>query len=82
MSVIAPRAVDLSDPVALHEAIERDRQHAEMVADALARIACLNQRISYLERKQARLPIGNAKRKTAKMIREAKALRQRLGAMV
>lgn len=82
MSILAPRAIDLSNPVALHEAVEADRQHAEIVAGALAQIGRLNQRISYLERKHARLPIGNAKRKTAKAISDAQALRQRLGAVV
>ena len=77
MPTLSPLAADL-DPVALRHRIEADTQTAKLKAEAMVQLARIERRISWLERKHARLPIGNAKRKAAQQISEGKAQRDQL----
>ena len=74
---LSPLAADL-DPVALRHRIEAEKQLAEAKAERVVLLAKAERRISFLERKHARLRIGNGKRKTAQELAAMKELRDRL----
>ena len=76
-TLLAPNVVDL-DPVSIRERIEHDKAKAEFTAKAVIEVGRLSKRIAYLERKHARLPISNGKRKTAAQIATLKAQREQL----
>lgn len=73
----ATGVVDLT-PDRLHERIESDRQAAEQLGAACELLQRVERRVSHLEAKHARLPIGNAKRKTAKALGELRSQRRAL----
>ena len=72
-------AVDL-DPVSIRARINADKAAAHAKAEALVAVARLDQRIDYLARKHARLPIGNGKRKARKEAIKLQATRDAIKA--